>query len=62
MLHFPRWKVWGIVLICLVTVLLAVPSFLPNPAFQHLPTWAQNIRVNLGLDLRNFLHHLRREI
>ena len=56
MLHFPRWKVWGIVLICLVTVLLAVPSFLPNPAFQHLPTWAQNIRVNLGLDLAGGSH------
>ena len=56
MLHFPSWKIWSIVLTCFVTVLLAVPSFLPNPAFQQLPTWAQNIRVNLGLDLAGGSH------
>jgi preprotein translocase subunit SecD len=51
MLDFPRWKVWSITLTCLVCVLLAVPSFLPANAFGQLPGWAQNIKVNLGLDL-----------
>jgi preprotein translocase subunit SecD len=35
-----------------------VPSFLPAAAFQQLPTAAQNIRVNLGLDLAGGSHLL----
>jgi preprotein translocase subunit SecD len=52
MLNFPRWKVWGITLLCLIGVLLAVPSLIPTAA---LPAWAigiqQKIHFNLGLDL-----------
>ena len=51
MLSFPRWKVWGISLICLVCVLMAVPSFLPADARSQLPGWVQAVRINLGLDL-----------
>jgi len=51
MLSFPRWKVWGISLICLVCVLMAVPSFLPADARAQLPGWVQAVRINLGLDL-----------
>jgi preprotein translocase subunit SecD len=51
MLNFPRWKVWGICLICLVVSLMAVPSFLPAPIFDRLPSAARAIHVNLGLDL-----------
>jgi protein-export membrane protein SecD len=51
MLNFPRWKVWGISLICLVCVLMAVPSFLPASARSALPGWTQAVRINLGLDL-----------
>ncbi len=51
MLSFPRWKVWGISLLCVIGVLMAVPSFLPANAFNTLPGWVQAIRVNLGLDL-----------
>jgi protein-export membrane protein SecD len=56
MLNFPRWKVWGIVFLCFVCVLMAVPSMLPAPAFQQLPGWAQAIRINLGLDLAGGSH------
>jgi preprotein translocase subunit SecD len=51
MLNFPRWKVWSITLTCLICVLLAVPSFFPEPQFKQLPGWAQNISINFGLDL-----------
>ena len=51
MLNFPRWKVWGISLICLVISLMAVPSFLPANVFDRLPAFARAIHVNLGLDL-----------
>jgi preprotein translocase subunit SecD len=51
MLNFPRWKVWGISLICLLISLMAVPSFLPARIFDQLPSFARAIHVNLGLDL-----------
>jgi len=51
MLNFPRWKVWGISLLCLIGSLMAVPSFLPAPVFDQLPGFARAIHVNLGLDL-----------
>ncbi|HYD11573.1 MAG TPA: protein translocase subunit SecD [Allosphingosinicella sp.] len=51
MLNFPRWKVWGISLICLIVSLMAVPSFLPASAFNQLPPFARGSHINLGLDL-----------
>jgi preprotein translocase subunit SecD len=51
MLNFPRWKVWGISLICALFVLLAVPSFLPASVSANLPRFLQAIHINLGLDL-----------
>jgi preprotein translocase subunit SecD len=51
MLNFPRWKVWGISLICLIVSLMAVPSFLPANAFNQLPAAFRAIHINLGLDL-----------
>jgi preprotein translocase subunit SecD len=51
MLSFPRWKVWGICLICLIFSLMAVPSFLPASAFNQLPAFARGTHINLGLDL-----------
>jgi len=51
MLNFPRWKVWGITILCLIGVLMAVPSLLPAGPRAYLPGWAQAVRINLGLDL-----------
>jgi preprotein translocase subunit SecD len=58
MLNFPRWKVWGVTFLCLIGVLMAVPSLLPGPAFSQLPGWAQGVRINLGLDLAGGSHLL----
>ncbi|MEA3016488.1 MAG: preprotein translocase subunit SecD, partial [Sphingomonadales bacterium] len=51
MLHFPRWKVWGVVLLCLVGVLMAVPSFVPPQYLANAPGFVRNTHINLGLDL-----------
>jgi len=58
MLNFPRWKVWSISLVCLLCVVMGVPSFLPAPVRSDLPAWMQAVRVNLGLDLAGGSHLL----
>ncbi len=58
MLYFPRWKVWGISLVCAIGILLAVPSLLPQSAASQLPRWMQAIHINLGLDLAGGSHLL----
>jgi preprotein translocase subunit SecD len=53
LLDFPRWKVLGIVVLILIGVLLAVPSFVPE---RLMPFRAP--RINLGLDLSGGSHLL----
>jgi preprotein translocase subunit SecD len=50
MLDFPRWKVWLTAITCILGVLLAVPSLMPERMTAGLPSFA-NQRINLGLDL-----------
>jgi protein-export membrane protein SecD len=57
MLHFPRWQTITIIGICLLSLLIPVPSFLSQKTFEQLPSWAQ-IRFSLGLDLRGGAHLL----
>lgn len=52
MLHFPRWKIFLIISSCLVFILLAIPSFLPQETRDSLPEWFPKHTVNLGLDLQ----------
>ena len=58
MLNFPRWKVIGIWLVLSFGIMLSVPSLMPPTVSQYLPGWAQNIHVNLGLDLAGGSHLL----
>jgi preprotein translocase subunit SecD len=58
MLHFPRWKTWSITLTCLIVMLLAVPSMMPEAQRQSLPGWMQAVHINLGLDLAGGSHLL----
>jgi preprotein translocase subunit SecD len=51
MLDFPRWKVWSISLLCLIGVLLAVPSFFSEKQVAGWPSFIPSARINLGLDL-----------
>ena len=52
MLHFPKWKIALIVGSCLIFVMLAIPSFLPESAREKIPAWLPKHAVNLGLDLQ----------
>jgi protein-export membrane protein SecD len=58
MLDFPRWKVWGITLISLIAVLLAVPSLVPPSTVAKWPAFIPSARINLGLDLAGGSHLL----
>jgi preprotein translocase subunit SecD len=58
MLNFPSWKVWGITLLCVLGVLLSVPSFLPASAYNQLPGFVRAVHINLGLDLAGGSHLL----
>ena len=51
MLDFPRWKVLGISLICLIGIIFAVPSLFPERQVQQWAPWLPSARINLGLDL-----------
>ncbi|MEI9850819.1 MAG: protein translocase subunit SecD [Sphingomonas sp.] len=51
MLDFPRWKVWSVIATIVVTMLFAVPSFLPASTLAGLPSWVPKPTVSLGLDL-----------
>src|SRR5687768_14226570 len=58
MLDFPRWKMWGVSLLCLFGIALAVPTFFPEKQVESWPSWAPSQRVNLGLDLAGGSHLL----
>ena len=52
MLYFARWKIALIVGSCILFVLLAIPSFIPETTRNKLPDWLPKHAVNLGLDLQ----------
>ncbi len=58
MLDFPRWKIWGITLICVIGVLLAIPSLFPKSVVDKWPGWIPSARISLGLDLAGGSHLL----
>jgi preprotein translocase subunit SecD len=58
MLDFPRWKVWGVTLLCLLGIALAVPSFVPEAQVAKWPGFLPSARINLGLDLAGGSHLL----
>jgi preprotein translocase subunit SecD len=58
MLDFPRWKVWGVSLLCLLGILFAIPSFVPEAQVAKWPGFLPSARINLGLDLAGGSHLL----
>jgi preprotein translocase subunit SecD len=58
MLDFPRWKVWGITLLMVLGVALAIPSLFPESQTAKWPGWVPSARINLGLDLAGGTHLL----
>ena len=51
MLDFPRWKVWSIWLLILVSIAFAVPSMVPKAQVATWPSFVPKAQVSLGLDL-----------
>jgi preprotein translocase subunit SecD len=51
MLDFPRWKVIGVFLLCIVGIAFAIPSLVPESQVARWPGFLPSARVNLGLDL-----------
>lgn len=58
MLDFPRWKVWTVMLTVLASLLLAVPSFVPESWIARVGDPESAPRINLGLDLSGGSHIL----
>ena len=58
MLDFPRWKVWGVTLLCLLGILFAIPSFVPEKQVAAWPSFLPKTQINLGLDLAGGSHLL----
>jgi preprotein translocase subunit SecD len=52
MLNFSRWKIFFIVVICLISAVAALPSFISKEGRNELPSFLPNKNINLGLDLQ----------
>ncbi|HEY0147810.1 MAG TPA: protein translocase subunit SecD [Allosphingosinicella sp.] len=51
MLDFPRWKVWFVSAICILGVIFALPSMVPEKQVANWPSFVPKTQINLGLDL-----------
>ena len=58
MLYFSRWKIYTILVVCLLGIVLALPNVLGRDTLAALPSWYGQNRVHLGLDLRGGSHLL----
>src|SRR5262245_56656586 len=52
MLHFSRWKIALILLVCFGSLFLSLPNFLNAKQRAKLPSWFPSQTVTLGLDLQ----------
>jgi preprotein translocase subunit SecD len=55
MLYFSKWKLFSIVIICVVAMIVAAPNFLSD---KFLYPWLPSQKLSLGLDLRGGSHLL----
>ena len=51
-MYFSRSKVAGILAVCLLGILLALPNLFPRDQLDRLPDWMPHRQINLGLDLK----------
>lgn len=58
MLHFERWKIIAIALICLVGFFFAMPNLFSKQTVEGWPDWMPHRQLPLGLDLRGGAHLL----
>ncbi len=58
MLHFERWKIIAIVLVCLSGIVFAMPNLFSKQTVDGWPSWMPHRQLSLGLDLRGGAHLL----
>jgi preprotein translocase subunit SecD len=58
MLDFPRSRIWMLNALIMVSLLLAIPSFVPKSYLGQLPSFVPKETINLGLDLAGGSHIL----
>ena len=58
MLHFERWKIIAIVLVCLAGIIFAMPNLFSKQTVEGWPSWMPHRQLSLGLDLRGGAHLL----
>ncbi|WP_086466705.1 protein translocase subunit SecD [Oceanibaculum nanhaiense] len=58
MLHFPKWKIALVLVICLLGAVYAAPNLIDRSVVEKAPSWMSFQRINLGLDLRGGSHLL----
>ncbi len=52
MLHTPKWKLFLVTLICLLSIYISIPSLFPSFITGKMESFFPKSRLNLGLDLR----------
>ena len=55
---FPKWKVWGTILLTVIGLVSAVPNFFSAETVAKWPSYVPHARLNLGLDLSGGSHLL----
>ncbi|MGI9403830.1 MAG: protein translocase subunit SecD, partial [Hyphomicrobium sp.] len=58
MLHFERWKIIAIALVCLIGFFFAMPNLFSKQTVDGWPSWMPHRQLSLGLDLRGGAHLL----
>ena len=58
MLYFAKWKIAGVLAVCLLGIVLTSPNFLPRDVAHSIPDWLPHQQINLGLDLQGGSHLL----
>ncbi len=58
MLHFSRWKIISIALVCLLGFAATLPNFIDEDTLKTWPKWLPHKQLSLGLDLRGGAHLL----
>ncbi len=58
MIHFARWKMILVAIVCVLGLGFAAPNLLSDEDASGLPGWLPNQKINLGLDLQGGSHLL----
>ena len=58
MLHFAKWKIILVGVVCAAGIVFAAPNLLSTKFTESLPSWFPSKQINLGLDLQGGSHLL----